>query len=117
MIILKSAVRASVIVMFLICSIPLYAKEGFTAEKFLQFTKAAQASYFQTSVTMAGVIATQTRKDLARCIDEWYFGDAQTIQKRNTSMRALMKKYPKHHPSGIIAAAIERACGSFSNRD
>lgn len=114
MIILKSAVRASVIVIFLIYSIPLYAKEGFTAEKFLQFNQAAQASYFQTSVTMAGVIATQTRKDLARCIDDWYFGSSETTQKRNASMLALMKKYPKHHPSGIIAAAINKACGSFS---
>ena len=114
MIILKSAVRASVIVMFLVCSIPLYAKEGFTAEKFLQFTKAEQASYFQTSVTMAGVIATQTRKDLARCIDDWYFGSSETTKKRNASMMELMKKYPKHHPSGIIAAAINKACGSLS---
>lgn len=114
MIILKSALRASVIVLFLTYSIPLYAKEGFTAEKFLQFTQAAQASYFQTSVTMAGVIATQTNKGLASCIDEWYFGSSETTQKRNASMMVLMKKYPKHHPSGIIAAAINKACGSFS---
>ena len=117
MIFLKSAIRASIIAYILAWSIPLYAKEGFTAEKFLQFNKAEQASYFQISVTMAGVIATQTRKNLARCIDIWYFESSETIEKRNTFMVSLMKKYLTHHPSGIIAAAIERACGSFPKRD
>ena len=113
MIFLKSAIRASIIAYILAWSIPLYAKEVFTAEKFLQFNKAEQASYFQISVTMAGVIATQTRKDLARCIDDWYFENSETIEKRNAFMVSLMKKYPTHHPSGIIAAAIKKACGPF----
>ena len=117
MIFLKSAIRASIIAYILTWSIPLYAKEGFTAEKFLQFNKAEQASYFQISVTMAGVIVTQIRKDLARCIDDWYFESSETIQKRNASMLGLMKKYPTHHPSGIIAAAIKKACGPFAQSD
>lgn len=110
----KWFLRASVIVIMMSNCIPLYAKTGFTVEKFLQFDKKAQDSYFQISITMAGVIATQTNKKIAVCIDDWYFKSLEISAKRNISMIALMKKYPSHHPSGIIAAAIERACGSFS---
>ncbi|MEL6467739.1 MAG: hypothetical protein AAFQ58_22460, partial [Pseudomonadota bacterium] len=35
--------------------------ETFTGTQFLQWSEAAQDSYFQTSITMASIMATKTR--------------------------------------------------------
>lgn len=117
MIMKKRIVTASLFVVALLNYSQALASPGFTAAKFVQLERAAQDSYFQTSVMMAGVVATQTHTNLAGCIDQWYFESSETMQERNDFMRETMAQYPDHHPSGVIAAFIQKACGSFKDRD
>ena len=113
----KKRIAASIIAVLLINGIPTYAMAEFTAKKFLSWEKSAQESYLQISIGMAGVVTTQTHTKMAGCIDNWYFKDDETKSRRNKTIIETMAKYPDHHPSGIVAASIERACGKFSDRD
>lgn len=46
----------------------------------------------------------------AQCIGNW----ARTHQPDGfTDVVAAIKKYPDYHPSGVIAAIIEKECGKF----
>ncbi|MBL4829526.1 MAG: hypothetical protein JKY55_06535 [Aliivibrio sp.] len=113
----KKRIAASIIAVLLINGIPTYAMAGFTAKKFLGWEKSAQDSFLQISISMAGVITTQTHTKMADCIDNWYFKDDETRFRRNKTILETMAKYLDHHPAGIVAASIERACGKFSDRD
>lgn len=113
MIMKKRIVTASLFVVALLNYSQAYAFSNFTAEKFMDLDQAVQDSYFQTSVTMAGVVATKLRPGLTDCIVEWYFESAETMLERNDFMRESMAQYPDHHPSGVIAAFIQKACGAF----
>jgi len=85
--------------------------EGFTGSDVLKWKKSSQESYFRTSVSMAGVIASQNRNEAAQCIDRWYFMDTGTQQKRANHIRDIMKQYPDHNPQAVIFAIIRKACG------
>lgn len=113
----KKRIAASVIAAFVLICTPAYAASGFTVKKFLDWEKSAQESFLQVSVGMAGVVTTQTHTKMASCIDNWYLKDDETRLRRNKAILAAMAKYPNHHPLGIVAASIERACGKFSDRD
>tara|TARA_R110002167_G_scaffold360004_1_gene577321 strand:+ start:11622 stop:11969 length:348 start_codon:yes stop_codon:yes gene_type:complete len=85
--------------------------EGFSGEGLLKWDEANQNSYFWSSVTMAGVIASQNRREAARCIDEWYSGNDRRREERNQLIRKTMQKYPSHNPQAVIFAIIRKQCG------
>lgn len=87
--------------------------QGFTGEAFGTWSETGQDSYIQSSVMMAGVIATQIQPEISSCIDNWYFGTPAAKAERNAEIKALIDQYASYHPSGVILAAVQQACGSF----
>jgi len=63
---------------------------------------------------MAGVVATQNRREAARCINEWYFFDRATAKKRNDHIRRVMADNPSYHPQATLLAIIQKACGPLA---
>lgn len=90
-------------------TMPAYAEE-FTGASLLAWEEKQQDWYFQTSVTMASFIAAQNQDSLAQCIDKWYFEETAT---KNVEIRQKLTAFSTYHPSGIILAVIEKACGKF----
>ena len=92
--------------------IPAYAQETYSSGEFLEKSLESQNAYMQIAVTMAGVVATQVRPEIAHCIDDWYGGE--TMARRNDHIRSVMRNHPEFHPAGVILAVIQKACGKFS---
>lgn len=97
---------------FLTCP-QLLSADGFTSAQVLEWGESSQNALFQNSITMAGIVATQVRPDIARCIDGWY--SAGQIEQRQAQIRDALQLYPDHHPQAIILAVIEKACGQFED--
>lgn len=85
------------------------ADDKFTSAEFLKWAAESQKSYIFTSVVMAGVIAGQNRQEQAKCIDRW-MGDNEPAGF--PSVKDAMTRFPEHHPTGVIVAVLEKACGS-----
>ncbi|AZV79057.1 hypothetical protein EBB79_15045 [Parasedimentitalea marina] len=85
------------------------AAEGFTGSEFTEWSEAGQNNYIETSVTMAGMVFSQTHPSVATCINYWYFasasGDSEVKMIRDT-----VEQYNTAHPSGVILAVILREC-------
>lgn len=88
---------------------------GFTSADVLNWDKEAQDSYFQTSVTMIAIVATQTGEHdaIAKCIDGWYGGGDASQPQRSARIRSVMEGLPNYHPQALILAVIEKECGDF----
>ncbi len=78
----------------------------------MSWPEASQNSFIETSVTMAGVVFTQTYPEKAVCLNDWYFADEAWV-RRNPEIREMIAAYPDGHPSGVILALILRDCGGF----
>ncbi len=98
-------------------STALYASgataEAFTGEEFLKWERASQDSLIQISVTMTGIVATQGRKDISRCIDDWYSDSEGLRAQRHEEILQAIQENPEFHPQGVILAVIQQRCGSF----
>lgn len=90
--------------------------EEFTSADFLKWSDASQNSYIHNSVGMSGVIAFQSRKDISRCIDRWYFADSVVQKQRNAQIKEVMRRNPSYHPQGVLLAVIQKECGEFQLR-
>ncbi|MEM9668639.1 MAG: hypothetical protein AAF950_06905 [Pseudomonadota bacterium] len=89
--------------------------ESFTSGRMLaEWSEDGQDSFFQTSIGMAGAIATQNDGQKARCINDWYFKDGATKAERNEAIRQTLARFPEYHPTVTLLAIVEKACGSFS---
>ena len=86
---------------------------GFSGSDLLRYDKGAQESFIDISITMAASVATQTNPDVARCINDWYFKDTSVRPRRVEEILSVVRQYPNHHPSGVILAVLQKACGSF----
>lgn len=86
------------------------AGDGFKSSAFLAYPLASQKSYITSSAMMAGLIATQNAPKQAKCIDEWV---AQQSDQGYATVIEAMKKFPANHPSAVIVAVLDKACGSF----
>ncbi|NVK17762.1 MAG: hypothetical protein HWE30_03615 [Methylocystaceae bacterium] len=84
---------------------------GFTSADLLKWKISSQNSYFHTSVSMAGVIASQNRREAAQCIDEWYAANEASRDKRNSFIRVTLQKNPTYNPQAVIFAIIRKQCG------
>lgn len=87
--------------------------EKFTGKTFAERSRESQDAYIQISITMAGVVASQTKPSVSKCIDDWYVKGDGNLEIRNASIREIIAKYPNHHPSAVIFAALKRRCGAF----
>lgn len=96
----------------IVCMLALgaQAKEPLTAGKFLHYSAQEQRSYILTSTVMAGLVAGQNRKSQTRCIDDWV---GQHEGSGFQPILKTMRQYPAYHPSGVIIAVLQKACGSF----
>ncbi|MEM9574875.1 MAG: hypothetical protein AAF870_06560, partial [Pseudomonadota bacterium] len=82
-----------------------------------KWSEDSQNNYFQTSITMIGVVATQTgsHAHIATCIDDWYWNEDGANPEINDKIRAAMRQYPDLYPQAIVLAVVERECGKFSD--
>lgn len=94
----------------IVCTRAGIAEEGFKSSEFLRWSPEKQSGYIATSAMMAGVIATQNRPDQAKCIDKWI---AENEPGGFAKATQVMARFPDHHPTGVIAAILEKACGSI----
>jgi len=86
---------------------------GFDGKIFLTWNADGQDGYINTSVTMASVIASQTKPSVSNCIDQWYFQSDAIRAQRNDEIRQTIRENPTYHPSGVIYAWITKRCGAF----
>lgn len=87
----------------------------FTGEEFLTWDRVNQDSFIEVSVTMAGIVSGRARKDISRCIDEWYSLEDETRRMRNDFILKIISENPTYHPQGVILAVLEEQCGSLQN--
>lgn len=90
--------------------------DGFTSAEFIRWPEASQDAYIHNSIGMSGVIASQSRQDISRCIDQWYFADKATQNRRNAEIKQVMQANPTFHPQGVLLAVIQKECGKFQLR-
>lgn len=108
----KSGVwKASLLLLMAVMAKPVQAGETFTSAEFLKWKLANQEAYLRTNIGMAVLVAEQNEKKHAACIQEWY-----TVDERRARdyILMVMRKYPDHHPRGVIAAVIIQQCGNFN---
>ena len=89
--------------------------DTFTAADVLEWSEESQDNYFQISVTMIGIVATQTgdHNHIAECIDSWYGGGDASQPQRSMRIREVMQALTDYHPQAVILAVVEDACGDF----
>lgn len=104
---------AIVVVVFIASYPQSFFAEEFTSADVLTWKNASQDSYFRTSVSMAGVIASQNRREAAQCIDQWYFEDKDIQQELANHIRNVLGQYPDYNPQAVIFAIIRKACGKL----
>jgi len=104
------SITASFFALFLIICTPSYAQDKFKSSKFLTWPEDSRSFYIRTSVGMAGSISGYNNEKHAKCLENWYFSDEA---KANENIYDVMRKFPDHHPRGIIIAVLKRQCGSF----
>lgn len=90
------------------------AAQGFTGADVLGWGASGQDSYFQTSISMASIVAARTgnHEDIVTCINAWY-GSQAAQQERHAYIRSKLEAFPAYHPQSIILAVIEEACGGL----
>jgi len=110
----SSSAFKAVLVIGLVYSQNLSA-ENFTSAKVLDWPEASQEALFQNSITMIGIVASQVKPDIARCIDKWYGADEALGKKRYDEIRSALEKYPEYHPQAIVLAVVQKACGKFAS--
>lgn len=114
MITLKDILTKSVVALGLTFPQPILA-DDFTAADVLEWSADVQDSYFQTSVMMIAIVATQTGEhhQIAECIDHWHGGGNQSQPMRSAAIREVFDRLPNYHPQALILAVIEKECGNF----
>lgn len=93
----------------IVCS-AAFADDGFKSSKFLTYPADSQKSYINSSVLMAGLVAAQNSADQAKCIGDW---SGKHLGGGYQPVIAAMQRFPDHHPTGVIIAVLQKACGSF----
>ncbi|MEM0987349.1 MAG: hypothetical protein AAGK00_00610 [Pseudomonadota bacterium] len=86
----------------------------FTAADVLGWEETSQNSFFETSVSMAGVIAIQSENPAGRCINDWYFKTDAGKQSANQEIRKAMTRFSDFYPASVIVAVLEKNCGELT---
>lgn len=101
-----STIVCSQVVLAAISSFPAMAEDSQTA-KFLSATKEGQISYVTASLAMAAVLSPPSQ---SKCIADY---SQSNSSKGYPEILTAIQKYSEHHPTGVIAAVLERNCGKF----
>ncbi|MEM1009622.1 MAG: hypothetical protein AAGJ35_11520 [Myxococcota bacterium] len=112
---LSKASRKIAILAFgvLLYAAPNPALAGTTTEDFLKWERKSQDAFFQNSITMAGVIAAQSKPKVSKCIDEWYFESTEIKQQRHQEILDFMPNLKSYSPSTVILAILNDVCGKI----
>lgn len=86
---------------------------SFTGTEFLTWPRASQDAFLQNSITMTGIVATQSHGNIADCIDRWYSADRSAHAAIHESIVETIRKNQDYHPQAVLLAVIQRRCGSF----
>lgn len=89
--------------------------DQFSAAEVLTWDIAAQDSYFNTSMSMIAIVATQTGRDarISECLNRWYWTPEGANPAKNTLIRDTMERLPSYHPQAVILAVAQKHCGTF----
>ncbi|MEM7211420.1 MAG: hypothetical protein AAF479_05900 [Pseudomonadota bacterium] len=87
---------------------------GFTGSKFGELEPAQQRIFMQDAMMMAVVVLTQTRPQVARCVNDWYF-KGEKRSERNAEIRSYISKHETVHPAGVVMAVIVKVCGPMDS--
>ena len=94
----------------IVCTQAGIAAEAFNSSKVLTYSTESQNSYIASSAMMAGLIASQNSASQASCIDDW---GAKQRDAGYAAVLDAMRRFPEHHPSAVIIAVLDKACGAF----
>ncbi len=81
-----------------------------TTADFLQWEREAQISFLQIAMNMTGIIASQAKPEIARCLNEWYYADQDA---RNQEILDVMPQLAEHTPTTVVLAVVNDVCGEF----
>lgn len=83
------------------------AEDKFKSAELLAQPKEGQIGYINASVAMASVMVSPNQN---RCILSWV---DKSRPSGYSDVLATMQKYGDYHPAAVIAAVLEKQCGSF----
>ena len=109
----KCSIHAIISVLFISIVCASNAAAQTTTADFLQWGRSSQDAFLQNSLSMAGVIASQTNPEIGRCLDEWYFTDAALREMRNGQILDEMQNLQEYLPQAVLLAIIEDVCGRY----
>lgn len=110
----KLLARASLSTIVCGLAVSAAAQDTLKSSKFLEYPAESQKSFITSSAMMAGVIATQNAPDQAKCIGEWATTKFEVGHK---AVVEAMRRFPDHHPTTVIFAVLQKACGTFAYRN
>lgn len=94
----------------IVCGGAAVADDGFKSSKFLTYPAESQRSYISSSVLMAGLISGQNSDVQSKCIGDW---SEKHIVAGYPPVVEAMQRFPEHHPTGVILAVLQKACGKL----
>lgn len=94
-------------------SFPQISAAGTTTEDVLKWQRSEQVSFLQISISMVAVVASQTKPEIARCLDDWYFESKAKQDQRHNEIIQLMPDYTEFDPSALVLGYLESVCGEF----
>ena len=106
----KVLARASLSTIVCVLAASASAQDTFKSSKLMEYSAEARTGYITSSVIMASLIAAENSERHAACIRGWV---DREIKAGYTPILDAMRRFPDHHPSGVILAVLNRACGPF----
>jgi hypothetical protein len=109
----KYVLFSALVFVFTLISIAHIQAQFFKSKEFLEYSESSRSNYIVIATGMAGLIAGQNRPEQSQCIDQWV---RENRRQGYQSAISAMRKFPDHHPSAVLIAVLQKACGSFSYR-
>lgn len=94
----------------IVCAQGSFAEEAFKSSQLLAYSSESQRGFISTSIIMASLIASQNSRKQANCINDW---SGKTATGGYQPVVEAMKRFPDHHPSGVVLAVIQKVCGAL----
>ncbi len=108
------AISTSIAFLILLSVYPQQAAaEDFTGKQFLEWPRDSQVSLITYSITMTAIVASQGRKDISHCLDDWYPLDPEISKSRQDFIIKIISENTEYHPQGVILAVLQKQCGAF----
>lgn len=102
----------AVVAVLLVVGVSIQASaKTFKSADFLKWGTESQSFYIDTSIGMAGLIASLNDEHQSRCIDNWYFQDKSGAEDKILN---AMRRNPDYHPRGVIVAVLQDVCGPLT---